>query len=82
MTKNIDEDPAVKHWLAVNRRDQVGNFLLCRKIHILGCENYISGCKEYALQVARNTYFRLRTINVLGCEKYKFQVMRNTFFWL
>jgi len=27
LAKNVDEDSAVKHWLAVHRRDQVGNFL-------------------------------------------------------
>ena len=31
LAENVDEDSAVKHWLAVHRRDQVGNFLL-------GCE--------------------------------------------
>jgi len=27
LAENVDEDSAVKHWLAVHRRDQVGNFL-------------------------------------------------------
>jgi len=27
LAKNVDEDPSVKHWLTVHRRDQVGNFL-------------------------------------------------------
>jgi len=35
LTKNIDEDPAVKHWLAVNRRDQVGNFLKSERAQLL-----------------------------------------------
>jgi len=27
LTKNVDEDSTIKHWLAVDCRDQVGNFL-------------------------------------------------------
>jgi len=27
LTENVDEDPTVKHWLTVDRRDKVGNFL-------------------------------------------------------
>ena len=43
MAENVDEDSAVKHWLAVHRRDQVGNFLFGRS----GCEKHISSGEKY-----------------------------------
>ena len=43
LAKNVDEDPAVKHWLAVHCRDQVGNFLFGRS----GCEKHISSGEKY-----------------------------------
>ena len=34
LTKNVDEDPAVKHGLAVYRSDEVSDFLVRGKRHI------------------------------------------------
>ena len=35
LAKNVDEDSPVKHWLAVHRRDQVGNFLFGGGVDII-----------------------------------------------
>jgi len=35
LAKNVDEDSPVKHWLAVHRRDQVGNFLKGKRAQLL-----------------------------------------------
>ena len=40
LAKNVDEDSPVKHWLAVHRRDQVGNFLFGGGVDIIVWEIY------------------------------------------
>ena len=41
LAKNVDEDPAVKHGLAVYRSDEVSDFLVRGKRHIKICPESI-----------------------------------------